>query len=134
MQASLAENVQLEADIRVRGTAARPGVLGRVVITEGDLVFFGSQYRVSTGTISFYNPVRIEPVLNISLETQAKGVNVVLNVTGPIDNMKLSYTSDPPLQFQEIVSLLAFRQDTDVRSDPACESAFSTAAKFSADG
>jgi len=27
--------------------------------------------------------------------------------TGPIDNMKLSYTSDPPLQFQEIVSLLA---------------------------
>ena len=46
-------------------------------------------------------------MLNISLETQAKGVDVVLKVTGPIDNMKLSYTSDPPLQFQEIVSLLA---------------------------
>jgi translocation and assembly module TamB len=46
-------------------------------------------------------------VLNISLETKAKGVDVNLNVTGPIDNMKLSYTSDPPLQFQEIVALLA---------------------------
>ena len=57
--------------------------------------------------ISFYNPVRIEPVLNITLETEAKGVNVILTVTGPIDNMKLSYTSDPPLQFQEIVALLA---------------------------
>jgi translocation and assembly module TamB len=31
----------------------------------------------------------------------------VLHVTGPIDNMNLSYTSDPPLQFQEIVALLA---------------------------
>src|SRR5689334_4236092 len=30
-----------------------------------------------------------------------------LKVTGPVDNMKLSYTSEPPLQFQEIVSLLA---------------------------
>jgi translocation and assembly module TamB len=70
-------------------------------------VFFGSKYRVSQGTIGFYNPVRIEPILNITLETQAKGVNVVLSVSGPVDNMKLSYTSEPPLQFDEIVSLLA---------------------------
>jgi translocation and assembly module TamB len=107
VQASLAQNLQFDTDLRLRGTAAQPAVLGRITITEGELVFFGSQYEVSSGTISFYNPVRIEPVLNVTLETQAKSVNVVLNVTGPIDNMKLSYTSDPPLQFQEIVALLA---------------------------
>ncbi|MDQ6663919.1 MAG: translocation/assembly module TamB domain-containing protein [Acidobacteriota bacterium] len=107
VQASLAQNLQADADLRIRGTASQPGVLGRVSINEGQLVFFGSTYTVNSGTISFYNPARIEPVLNISLETQAKGVDVVLRVTGPIDNMKLSYTSDPPLQFVEIVSLLA---------------------------
>jgi translocation and assembly module TamB len=82
-------------------------MLGRLSVTRGQLVFFGSKYEVSTGSVSFYNPLRIEPVLDVSLETQAKGVTVVLNVTGPVDNMKLSYTSEPPLQFQEIVSLLA---------------------------
>jgi translocation and assembly module TamB len=107
VQASLSQNLQSEADLRVRGTASQPGVLGRVSITEGDLVFFGSSYTVNSGTISFYNPLRIEPVLNISLETKARGVDVQLTVTGPIDNMKLSYTSDPPLQFDEIVALLA---------------------------
>jgi translocation and assembly module TamB len=107
VQASLAENIQVDADLRLRGTASRPSVLGRVLVTEGDLVFFGSKYRVSSGTVSFYNPARIEPVLNMTLETEAKGVTVVLNVTGPVDNMKLNYTSDPPLQFQEIVTLLA---------------------------
>jgi translocation and assembly module TamB len=45
--------------------------------------------------------------LNLSLETQAQGVDVTLRVNGPIDNMNLSYTSDPPLRFQEIVNLLA---------------------------
>jgi translocation and assembly module TamB len=70
-------------------------------------VFFGSTYTVNSGTISFYNSARIEPVLNINLETKARGADVVLTVAGPIDDMKLSYTSDPPLQFQEIVSLLA---------------------------
>ncbi|HUQ91685.1 MAG TPA: translocation/assembly module TamB domain-containing protein [Bryobacteraceae bacterium] len=107
VQASQAQNLQIDADLRVRGTAAQPGVLGQVAISEGKLVFFGSTYTVNSGTISFYNPLRIEPILNISLKTQAKGVEVVLNVTGPVDNMKLSYNSDPPLQFQEIVSLLA---------------------------
>jgi translocation and assembly module TamB len=107
VQASLAENLNVDCDLRIRGTAAHPGVLGRLAVTRGDLVFFGSKYRVNMGTIGFYDPLRIEPILNFSLETSAKGVRVVLNVTGPVDNMKLSYTSEPPLQFQEIVGLLA---------------------------
>ena len=107
VQAALAENLQASADLTVRGTASRPGILGRVTVNQGQLVFFGSSYTISAGSIAFYNPNRIEPILDISLETQARGVNVVLRVTGPIDNMNLSYTSDPPLQFQEIVGLLA---------------------------
>jgi translocation and assembly module TamB len=107
VQASMAENLQVNADLRVRGRASQPGVVGSIQMNHGQLVFFGSTYRISSGTISFYNPNRVEPLLDISLETQAKGVTVVLSVSGPVDNMKLSYTSDPPLQFEEIVTLLA---------------------------
>jgi translocation and assembly module TamB len=107
VESSLTESLQASADLRVRGTASDPTVLGRVTISEGKLTFFGATYTVNTGTIAFYNPVRIEPILDVSLKTQAKGVAVTLEVTGPVENMKLSYTSDPPLQFQEIVALLA---------------------------
>ena len=116
VRSSLAENLQTEADLRVSGTASQPSILGRVTLTGGKLAFFGSTYTVNSGSISFFNPVRIEPVLNVSLETLAKGVGVVLNVTGPIDDMKLTYTSDPPLQFQEIVALLS--SGTAPSSDP----------------
>ncbi len=107
VQASLAENLQTDANLQVRGTASLPSVLGRVNLTGGQLVFFGSTYTVNSGSISFFNPVRIEPILNVSLETQTQGVDVVLNVTGPVDNMKLTYTSDPPLEFEEIAALLS---------------------------
>jgi translocation and assembly module TamB len=107
VQASVAQNIQLNGDLRIRGTAAQPGMLGRLNITEGKLLFFGSTYTVNNGSIAFFNPIRIDPILDLSLETHAQGVDVVLKVTGPLDDMKLSYTSDPPLQFQEIVSLLA---------------------------
>ncbi len=82
-------------------------MLGRVSITQGQLIFFGSKYTVNQGSINFYDPNNIKPVLNIDLQTNAKGVDVVLNISGPIDNMKLTYHSDPPLQFQELVALLA---------------------------
>jgi translocation and assembly module TamB len=84
-----------------------PGVLGRVVVTDGQLVFFGNTYTVNTGTINFYDPNSIQPVINIGLETLAQGVDVNLNVSGPMDNLQLSYTSDPPLSFEQIVELLA---------------------------
>ena len=107
VQASITDNLQIITDLRIRGTAAQPGVVGSIQASQGELAFFGSKYKISSGTVSFFNPNRVEPILNLSLETAAKGVTVVLTITGPIDNMKLSYTSDPPLQFDEIVSLLA---------------------------
>jgi translocation and assembly module TamB len=116
VQASLAQNLQIDCDLRVRGSASQPAVLGRVNLTEGQLVFFGSTYTINSGSISFFNPVQIDPILNLSLETQSQGVDVTLNVTGPVDNMKLTYTSNPPLQFQEIVALLA--AGTTPTSDP----------------
>lgn len=106
-QTSLAQNIQLIANLRVRGTAATPGVLGRVNITQGQLVFFGTKYNVNQGNIAFYDPLRIAPVLDVNLETNVQGVDVILSVTGPIDNMQLTHRSDPPLPFNELVQLLA---------------------------
>lgn len=107
VQTSLAQNLQADADLHLRGTLATPGMTGRVSISQGELVFFGTKYELNQGTISFYSPFDIKPVLNIDLQTVAKGVEVGLTVSGPIDNMKLTYRSDPPLQFQEVVALLA---------------------------
>ncbi len=107
VQADIAQGISANADLRVQGTADRPGVLGRVTISEGKIVFLGSSFDVSSGTIAFYNPLRVDPILDVSLQTQTQGIDVILRVTGPLYNMKLSYTSNPPLQFQEIVGLLA---------------------------
>lgn len=99
--------LDIVTNLDVRGTAANPGVTGRVVVTDGQLVFFGNTYTVNTGTINFYNPNSIQPVLNFSLETLAQGVDVTLGVSGRMDNLHLTYRSDPPLTFEQIVQLLA---------------------------
>ena len=104
---TLTQNLQADAHLTLLGTPDNPGMLGRVTVTEGDVVFFGSKYTIDEGTITFSDASKINPVLNFDLETTVQGVDVALTVSGPVDKMKLSYRSDPPLQFQQIVSLLA---------------------------
>ncbi len=107
ISSSYANRFSVLANLTVRGTAETPGMLGRVTVTDGQLVFFGNTYTVTTGNINFYDPNSINPVLNFSLQTIAQGVNVTIGVTGPMDNLKLNYRSDPPLSFEQIVQLLA---------------------------
>jgi len=106
LQTSLTRDIQPEADLRLRGTAARPTVLGRVSVNEGEIQFFGNQYLITRGEISFFNPVKVEPVVNLDLETRARGITVTINLSGPPDKLNISYRSDPPLQSNEIVALL----------------------------
>ena len=113
---SYVQTLQLLADLNVRGTAANPGILGSIRITSGTLLFFGNKYTVNVGTVNFYNPYAIQPVLNFSLQTVVQSVSVTLDVSGPMDNLKLNYHSDPPLTFQQIVQLLA--TNTTPSTDP----------------
>ena len=107
-ETSVAESVQADANLRLRGTLSNPALLGRINITQGDMTFFGNRYTLNQGSVSFLNPARIDPILNVDLETKARGVDVVLNVAGPIDKLNADpYRSDPPLQFGDIVALLA---------------------------
>jgi translocation and assembly module TamB len=106
-QSALTQDVQMEANLRLRGTFSNPAVLGRVSITQGRVIFFGTKYTVNQGSVQFFNPVRIDPIVDVDLETKVNGIDVTLNVSGPITKLNLTPRSDPPLQFNEIVALLA---------------------------
>jgi translocation and assembly module TamB len=95
-------------DLRLRGTPVAPVVLGRVNIVEGEVSFNGTKYRVERGDITFTNPVRIEPVLDIQATTTVRSYDVTLGFHGPTSKLSTTYRSDPPLATADIVSLLAF--------------------------
>ncbi len=116
-ESALAQDIQAEASLRLQGTIYNPALLGRVSVTQGDITFFGTKYTISEGTISFLNPVKVEPVLDLDLETRVRGIDVTLTFTGPLNKLTITHRSDPPLEFSEIVALLA--TGAPPTSDPA---------------
>lgn len=107
LETALTRGLQAEADLRVRGTPARPVMLGRVLVNQGEVLFFGNKYTIDSGQIDFVNPARIEPTVKLDLQTKVRGVDVTLTLNGPVTRMNVTYRSDPPLQLADIVGLLA---------------------------
>lgn len=101
------KDVKGEIALRLRGTPQRPIVLGRVAITQGVVDFFGSRYEVNRGEVTFNNPLKVEPVVALDLETRVRGVAISINLNGPANKLNMSYRSDPPMQSSEILALLA---------------------------
>lgn len=96
------------ANLQVRGTAAQPVLLGRVNLSQGDLIFRGNRYIVQSGTIDFRNPVQTEPVVNMSVNTTIDQYNILMHFWGGLDNLHTNYSSDPSLPPSDIINLIAF--------------------------
>jgi translocation and assembly module TamB len=105
-----------DADLRLRGTAAKPVIIGRADVIEGEAYFNGTKYRLERGDVTFTNPVVTTPVLDLQASTQIRDYDVTLLLNGRLDtpdSLKITYRSEPPLPTADIIALLAFGQTTE---------------------
>jgi translocation and assembly module TamB len=116
VETKLTKDVDVNADLRLRGDDARPVLLGRVLLNQGQVNFFGTPYSINSGQILFVNATKIEPTMNLSLDTRVRGVDVTLHISGPMDKLNMSYTSDPPLPFADVLALLTTGREPGVLS------------------
>jgi translocation and assembly module TamB len=119
------------ANLRVRGTAAQPVILGRVNLSGGDIILNGDRFVLNGGTIEFVNPSETQPVVNLALNTTIQQYNISMRFNGPIDQLRTNYSSDPSLPAADIINLLAFGTTTEAdaaTSTPANQAAESLVA------
>ena len=112
--AATSSEVSIEgwANLRLIGTAGNPVIVGRADLTSGEIFFMKKRYQLERGVINF-EPNRTNPVLNMMIATVVKQYNVSLTVIGPIDNLRTSYVSDPPLPPVDTINLIARGQTTE---------------------
>ena len=107
VETSLVRDIEAEIDLRVVGALSSPSLLGRMNVSRGQINFHGSRYRINRGEIDFVNPFRIEPVLDFEFETRIRAIDIGLILSGPARRLNVSYRSDPPLSFADLVNLVA---------------------------
>ncbi len=101
-------DVTATAQLEVRGTLAAPNVIGDVVLDEGGTIEFQDiEYRVARGTINFQNPFRLDPYFDITAEARRGEYDLTINLTGTLERITPTLTSDPPTSDLTLLSLLS---------------------------
>jgi len=98
------------ADLRLRGTAERPVVLGRVEVLEGQISFNGNTYNLERGDVSFANPAKTQPIIDLQATTRVRDYDITVQFRGDAsvsNGMKVTWQSEPQLPEADVIALLA---------------------------
>jgi autotransporter translocation and assembly factor TamB len=94
-------------DMKAQGTLANPVGFGNIHIQSGEVVApRGDHYKLTRGDISFTNPFRTQVFVDLEAQTRIQHYDLTVDVTGPLDHLKPSYHSDPPLPTSDVLGLL----------------------------
>ena len=100
-------SLDASAELAVRGSLARPALFGDVVTAgASEVEYGGSTYRIERGVLTFANPTRIDPLLDVVAATRVQEYDVRLQLSGPLSRPMTTFSSDPPLPDLEILALL----------------------------
>jgi hypothetical protein len=98
------------ANLQLRGTYARPQLFGRAEVDRGEFLFEGKRYRITRGSMDQANPTKLDPFVDLEMETQVRvpgeTYRVTITVNGTFDRALPGFSSDPPLPESEILALL----------------------------
>jgi translocation and assembly module TamB len=98
------------ADLRVRGTAERPAILGRVEVLEGEISFNGTKYRLERGDVTFSNPAKTQPIIDLQAATRVRDYDITVRFRGDAsapNGLKVTWQSEPQLPEADVIALLA---------------------------
>ncbi len=98
------------ADLRVRGTAERPAILGRAEVLEGEISFNGTKYKLERGDVTFANPARTQPIIDLQATTRVRDYDITVQFRGDAsiaNGLKVTWQSEPQLPEADVIALLA---------------------------
>lgn len=102
----------VQPDINVKGKAGNPILLGEARTVSGEVRFQGTLFQVEKGIISFTNPYKTEPHINITAVTSVKDWEIRLSATGTPEQLEVELASEPYEEQADILSLLFFGKPT----------------------
>ncbi len=98
----------LTGQLQVKGPPQNPILLGSVkTLPQAQLFFRDKIFEVQSGLVKFNDPTELNPELYFTARSIVDKYEISLLLQGKAKSSQLSFTSQPPLQEQDIISLLA---------------------------
>lgn len=97
-----------KGQLRVTGTAARPGVAGDLSIVRGHYDFFGERFSLVSGKLFFDGSHPPDPWMDVTAERRRGDMIGRVTLSGTPSTLRIRVSSEPPLPQDEVMARLLF--------------------------
>lgn len=104
-------DAEFGGSVDVGGTLDTPDLQGRFDVLRGRFQQFGKLFKLDKASLLFQGTMPPGPYLDVSASTDAGDVTASINITGPAKQPKLSFSSEPALPEDEVLSRILFGRD-----------------------
>jgi translocation and assembly module TamB len=99
-------DAELGGSIKLTGSTAAPQAVGEFTLRRGRLAILGKRLTFTSGTITFSGS--LVPYLNLVATSDTGDATVTVTVSGPANNPKFDFSSNPALPQDEALARLIF--------------------------
>jgi translocation and assembly module TamB len=103
-------DMYIQGKVKAQGTLKHPITSGRVTVTRGTLQYLSTPFKITEGVADFNQYDSLLPTIRVLAETRTLETKIHLQATGPLAQMEIRLTSEPPLSQQQIIKLLTLRE------------------------
>ncbi len=122
------------ADLDIGGQLDNPRLIGRADLVRGDFDFAGKNFRLDNGVIRFAGEVPANPTLDVSASASVDGLDALIKVTGRGLSPEITFSSNPQLPQEELLSRLLFGSSITELSAPEAIQLAAAVASLQSDG
>ena len=97
--------------VRLTGPINDIQPVGAFSLIRGRLSVLGQRITFESGTVTLVGD--LDPFLNLVARTEGDGITVFVTVSGRVSEVDVSFTSNPPLPQDEVLSRLIFNRSLD---------------------
>ena len=99
----------LEGNLHIIGSTMFANVEGMASVKRGTIKYLNTPFKIDSAVAAFPIPGSPMPNINLRAHSRINSTNIYVAVHGPLDEMDVTLTSDPPMSQQEIFRLITLK-------------------------
>ncbi|MBQ9763530.1 MAG: translocation/assembly module TamB domain-containing protein [Phascolarctobacterium sp.] len=114
-------DIWLSGNMYIKGSTNFPMIEGKINADKGTITYLRTPFKLKNASINWLTPGSFLPNVNLETEARFSRYDINMRVTGPLEEMDLQLSSNPPLKKDTIIRMLTLQREAAGSDDVTSE-------------
>lgn len=105
-------DIWLSGGMHLKGSTMYPIIDGKIKADKGTIKYLRTDFKLNKASLVWVDPGSFLPNVNLESTARFSRYNIMMKINGPVSEMDLQLTSNPPLEKNTIIRMLTLQRES----------------------